>query len=52
MPDNLNNFAYIYVMKRLFNTLTSRSKELSYTTVSLFTEFNAMQLVITEIRDK
>jgi len=52
MPSNLNNFAYMHVMKRLFNTLTNRSKKLSYTTISLFTEFNAMQLVITDIRDK
>jgi len=52
MRSNLNNFTYMYVMKRLFSTLTSRSKELSYTTISLRTEFNAMQPVITEIRDK
>jgi len=52
MPGNLNNFAYMYVIKRLFNTLTNRSKELPYTTISLFTELNPMQLVITEIRDK
>lgn len=52
MPGNLNNFANMYVMKRLFNTLTNRYKEFSYTTMSLFTEFNAMQLVTTEIRDK
>lgn len=52
MLGNFNTFAYIYLMKRLFNTLTNRPKELSYTIISLFIEFNAMQLGTTEIRDK